>query len=70
MQNIFHLLRILLLKYLYHCDLYTSLCSLLLSLQTPNNDHKNIQATSKGSDQTARMRKLIRGFAGRTYYIV
>ena len=31
---------------------------------------KNIQATSKGSDQTARMRRLIWGFAGRTYHIV
>ena len=28
------------------------------------------QATSKGSDQTARMRRLICGFAGRTYHIV
>ena len=26
--------------------------------------------TSKGSDQTARMRRLICGFAGRTYHIV
>ena len=26
--------------------------------------------TSKGSDQTARMRRLIGGFAGRTYHIV
>ena len=31
---------------------------------------KNIQATSKGSDQTARMRRLIWGFAGCTYHIV
>ena len=29
-----------------------------------------IQVTSKGSDQTARMRRLIRGFAGRTYHNV
>ena len=29
-----------------------------------------MQATSKGSDQTARMHKLILGFAGRTYHIV
>ena len=29
-----------------------------------------IQATSKGSDQTARMRRLLWGFAGRTYHIV
>ena len=30
----------------------------------------NIQGSSKGSDQTARMRRLIRGFTGRTYCIV
>ena len=30
----------------------------------------NIQATSKGSDQTACMHRLIWGFAGRTYQIV
>ena len=29
-----------------------------------------MQATSKGSDQTARMRRLICGFSGRTYHIV
>ena len=29
-----------------------------------------MQATCKGSDQTARMRRLIWGFAGRTYHIV
>ena len=29
-----------------------------------------IQATSKGSDQTARMRRLVWAFAGRTYHIV
>ena len=29
-----------------------------------------MQATSKGSDQTARMRRLIWGFAGRAYHIV
>ena len=29
-----------------------------------------MQVTSKGSDQTARMRRLIYGFAGRTYYTV
>ena len=34
----------------------------LLSLET--------QATSKGSDQTVRMRRLVWGFAGRTYHIV
>ena len=31
---------------------------------------QNIQAISKGTDQTARMRRLIWGFAGRTYHIV
>ena len=30
----------------------------------------NIQATSKGSDQTAGMRRLICGFAGCTYHII
>ena len=30
----------------------------------------NIQVPSKCSDQTARMRKLIWGFAGRIYHIV
>ena len=29
-----------------------------------------MQATSKGSDQTGRMHRLIWGFAGRTYHIV
>ena len=29
-----------------------------------------MDATSKGSDQTARKRRLILGFAGRTYHIV
>ena len=29
-----------------------------------------MKATSKDSDQTARMRRLIWGFAGRTYLIV
>ena len=33
-------------------------------------DSKNIQATSKGSDQTAGMRRLICSFVGRTYHIV
>ena len=43
----------------------TSLCSLLLSLETPNDvravasESENIPATSKGSDQTARMRRLV-----------
>ena len=54
----------------------TTLCSLILSLETTNDVLSvawyslNIQATSKGSDQTARMRRLIWGFAGRTYDIV
>ena len=53
-----------------------SLCSLFLSLETPNDvrsvaqQSKNIQATSKSSDQTACMRRLTRGFADRTYHIV
>ena len=56
--------------------LKTSLCSLLLSLETSNDvrsvtlQSENIQVTSKGSDQTARMRRLIGGFDGRTYHIV
>ena len=43
----------------------SSLCSLLLSLETPNDVRsvalytQNIKATSKGSDQTARIRRLI-----------
>ena len=46
--------------------------SLTLRVKTPNDvqsvaEHsQNIQATKKGSDQTARMRTLIWGFAGRT----
>ena len=54
----------------------TSLCSLLLSLETPNDVQSvasqswNVQATCKGSGQTARMRRLTWGFAGRTYHIV
>ena len=52
------------------------MCSLLLSLVTPNDvqsvasHSKNIQATSKGSDQTARMHRLVWAFAGRIYHIV
>ena len=52
-----------------------SLCSLLLSLETPNAvrsevlQSRNIKATSEGSDQTARMRKLVGAFAGCTYHI-
>ena len=48
-----------------------SLCSLLLSLETANDVQsvalysQNIQATSKGCDQT-----VICGFAGRTYHTV
>ena len=33
-------------------------------------DQWPIQATSKGSDLTARMRRLVLAFAGRTYHIV
>ena len=53
-----------------------SLCSLFLSLETLNGiepvakQSYNTQATSKGSDQPARMCRLIGGFAGRTYHIV
>ena len=45
-------------------------------LQTPNDvqtvaeQSYNIRVTSKGSDQSAHMRRLIRGFAGRAYHIV
>ena len=53
---------------------WTSLWSLLLSLETPCSVSsltiKNSKATSKGSGQTARMRRLIWGFPGRTYHIV
>ena len=31
---------------------------------------RNSKWQSKGSDQTARMRRLVRAFAGRTYHIV
>ena len=54
----------------------TSLCSLLLSLDTLNDaqsvyEHsENNQATNKGSGQTARMCRLILGLAGRKYHIV
>ena len=50
--------------------------SLLLSLETPNDNQSvaylslNIQATSKGSDQTARMRRLVWACVGCTYHIV
>ena len=61
------------------CDFqqcFTSLCRLLLNLETENDlrpmvyGTKNIQATSKGADQTARMRRLVWALAGRTYRIV
>ena len=51
----------------------TGLCDLLLSLEAPNDiksvawHSQNIQASNKGSDRTARMRRMIWGFAGRTY---
>ena len=60
----------------WHVKTWTSLCSLLLSLETPNGVQsvalrsQNTQVTSKGSDQTVCMRRLIWGFAGRTYHIV
>ena len=48
-----------------------SLCSLLLSIEISNDVQScHIQATSKGSDQTARMRRLVLAFAGRIYHIV
>ena len=53
-----------------------NLCSLILSLETPNyvqtvaSQSNKIWATSNGSDQTARMRRLVWAFAGRTYHIV
>ena len=60
----------------WHVKIRTSPCSLLVSLESPNGVQSvakqsyNTQATSKGSDRTARMRRLIWGFAGRTYHIV
>ena len=52
------------------------MCSLLLRLESPNvvqsvaKHSLNMQATNKGSDQTARMCRLVLGFAGRIYHIV
>ena len=49
----------------------TSLCSLFFSLETPCTLIFIVfQATSKGSDQTAHMRRLVWAFADRTYHIV
>ena len=54
----------------------TSLCTLLLNLETPNDvrsvayHSKNVQVTSKGPDQSSRMRRLVGAFAGRTYHTV
>ena len=51
-------------------------CNLLLSLETPNDvrsvalESWDIQATSKGSDKTVCLRRLIWAFVGRTYHIV
>ena len=48
----------------------------LFKLETPGGVQSvaqqswNTQAIIKGSDQTARMRRLILGFAGLTYHIV
>ena len=45
-------------------------------LSTPNDvqsvaeQSQNSQATSKGSDQTVRMHRLVLAFASRTYHIV
>ena len=55
---------------LWHVWTQTSLCSLLLSLETPNDvqsvaeESLNIQATSKGSYQTAHMHRLVWAFVG------
>ena len=52
------------------------LCSLLLSLENPSGARLvarrswGVQATSKCSDQTAHMRRLVWAFVGRTYHIV
>ena len=60
----------------WQVETQTSLCSLLLNLETLNDIRSvawhslNIQATSKDSDQTAHMRRLVWAFAGRTYHIV
>ena len=51
-------------------------CNPLLSIETPNYvqsvayNSQNNQATSKCSDQTARMSRLVGAFAGHTYYFV
>ena len=53
---------------MWHFDL----CNLLLSLETPNDvrsvalESWDIQATSKGSDKTVCLRRLIWAFVGRT----
>ena len=63
------------------CDILTwiaqtSLCSFLLSLETPNDVRPvvkyslNIQTTSKDYNQTARMCRLVWAFAGRSYHLV
>ena len=46
-------------------NLRNSKCYLVSSLQS-----STILATSNGSDQPARMRRLVRAFGGRTYHIV
>ena len=54
----------------------TSLCSHFLSLKTPNvaqsaaQHSKNIQATSKGSDQTARMLEISCRGLYFTYFLI
>ena len=42
----------------------------MVFMQSVADQSYSIQATRKGSDQTARMRRLIWAFAGRTYHIV
>ena len=45
-------------------------CPLVWKKREDNENSKNIQATSIGSDQSAHMRRLIWAFAGRTYHVV
>ena len=57
---------------MWHFDMNKLLLSLKtqIKVQSVAEHSYNIQATSKGSDQTERMRSLIRDYAGRTYHIV
>ena len=60
----------------WQVQIQTSLCSLLLILETQNAVQSvglqsyNIQATSKGSDQSVLMRRLVWAFACRTNRMV